>query len=104
MYLRRRFGKEKIYLMGHSGGTFFGIMAAARMPELFHAYIGVAQMSYQLESEKLAYEYMVRRFREEGNADMVRKLEEALKRIDKLQPTDPVPRTWSGLFTSGEKA
>jgi hypothetical protein len=32
------------------------------------------------------------------------KLEEALRRIDKLQPTDPVPRTWSGLFvTEGEE-
>ena len=29
-YLRQRFGKEKIYLMGHSGGTFFGIQAAGR--------------------------------------------------------------------------
>ncbi len=29
-YLRQRFGKEKIYLMGHSGGTFIGIQAAAR--------------------------------------------------------------------------
>ena len=27
------------------------------------------------------------------------KLIEAIKRIDKLSPTDPVPRTWSGLFT-----
>ena len=27
------------------------------------------------------------------------KLTEALKRINKLKPTDPVPRTWSGLFT-----
>ena len=24
-YLRNRFGKEKIYLMAHSGGTFIGI-------------------------------------------------------------------------------
>ena len=33
-YLRQRFGQEKIYLMGHSGGTFIGIQAAARAPEL----------------------------------------------------------------------
>lgn len=76
-YLRKRFGKEKIYLMGHSGGTFIGIQAAARAPELYYAYIGVAQMSYQLKSEKLAYDYMLQRFKENGNIKMVRKLEAA---------------------------
>ena len=74
-YLRARFGQDKIYLMGHSGGTFFGIQAAARAPELYHAYIGVAQMSCQLESEKLAYRYMLQRFKDDGNAKMVRSLE-----------------------------
>ena len=63
--------------MGHSGGTFIGIQAAARAPELYHAYIGVAQMSYQLTSEKLAYEYMLQQFKENGNRAMVRKLEAA---------------------------
>jgi pimeloyl-ACP methyl ester carboxylesterase len=76
-YLRQRFHKEKIYLMGHSGGTFIGIQAAARAPELYYAYIGQAQMSYQLESEKLAYDYMLAEFRKNGNTDMVRKLEAA---------------------------
>ncbi len=64
-YLRKRFGQDKIYLMGHSGGTFIGIQAAARAPELYHAYIGVSQMSYQLKSEKLAYDYMLQRFKDE---------------------------------------
>jgi pimeloyl-ACP methyl ester carboxylesterase len=76
-YLRDRFGKEKIFLMGHSGGTFIGIQTAARAPELYHAYIGVAQMSYQLESERLAYEYMLERYKQNGNQEMVRKLQAA---------------------------
>jgi pimeloyl-ACP methyl ester carboxylesterase len=76
-YLRKRFGQEKIYLMGHSGGTFIGIQVAAAAPELYHAYIGVAQMSNQLKSERLAYEYMLKKFRENGNTKMVRKLEAA---------------------------
>ena len=75
--LRHRFGQEKIYLMGHSGGTFIAIQAAARAPELYHAYIGVAQMSYQLKSEKLAYDYMLQQFKKNGNTNMVRKLEAA---------------------------
>jgi pimeloyl-ACP methyl ester carboxylesterase len=76
-YLRHRFGQEKIYLMGHSGGTFIGIQAAARAPELYYAYIGVAQMSYQLKSERLAYEYMLKQFQENGNTRMARKLKAA---------------------------
>ena len=76
-YLRNRFGQDKIYLMGHSGGTFIGIHAAARAPELYHAYIGVAQMTYQLRSERLAYEYMLQQLRENGDLEKVRKLEAA---------------------------
>ena len=76
-YLRKRFDQEKIYLMGHSGGTFIGIQAAALAPELYHAYLGVAQMSNQLESERLAYGYMLQRFRDDENTKMVRRLEEA---------------------------
>jgi pimeloyl-ACP methyl ester carboxylesterase len=76
-YVRRRFGQEKIYLMAHSGGTFFGIQAAAQAPERFQAYIGVAQMSHQLESEQLAHDYMLDQFRKMADVDMVRKLEAA---------------------------
>lgn len=72
-YLRRRFSQEKIYPMGHSGGTFIGIQAAWA-PELYRAYVGVAQMSYQLESEVLAYDYMLRQYKEDRNEEMVRKL------------------------------
>lgn len=76
-YLRSRFGQEKIYLMGHSGGTFIGIQAAAQAPELFHAYIGVSQMSDQLKSEQLAHEYMLRYYKEANNKRMATKLEKA---------------------------
>jgi pimeloyl-ACP methyl ester carboxylesterase len=83
-YLRGRFGQEKIYLMGHSGGTFIGIQAAAKCPQLYHAYIAAAQISNQLASEKRAYDYMLQRFKDGGNAKMVRRLEEA-------PPGDSVP-------------
>ncbi len=74
-YLCERFGQKKIYLMGHSGGTFIGIQTAARRPDLYHAYIGVAQMADQLESERLAYEYMLAEYRKLGDSGMVNKLE-----------------------------
>lgn len=76
-YLLQRFGQEKVYLMGHSGGSFIGIQAVARAPELYYAYLGVAQMANQIESEMLAYDYMLRQFKANGNSDMLRKLEAA---------------------------
>jgi pimeloyl-ACP methyl ester carboxylesterase len=74
-YLRRRFDKDKIYLVGHSGGTFFGIQAAAREPQLYEAYLGIAQTVSQLRSEKRAYDYMVQQFTSQGDRRMVRKLQ-----------------------------
>jgi pimeloyl-ACP methyl ester carboxylesterase len=76
-HLRARFGQDKIYLMGRSGGTFFGIQAAARAPERYHAYIAVAQISNQLESERLAHRHMLQRYRDEGNHKMAKRLQEA---------------------------
>jgi len=76
-YLISRFGKEKIYLMGHSGGSFLGIKTASAHPELYHAYIGVAQISNQLESERLSLEYMIQKYKELGNTKMYETLSKA---------------------------
>ena len=76
-YLLERFGQEKIYLLGHSWGSFIGIQAAAQAPELYYAYIGMGQISNQLLSEQLAYEYALTYFNEIGNSRMVSKLEAA---------------------------
>ncbi len=73
-YLSKRFGQEKIYLMGHSWGSLIGIQAAAKAPELYHAYIGVSQVSKQNESEKLAYRYMMDQYVSAGNKKMAEKL------------------------------
>jgi pimeloyl-ACP methyl ester carboxylesterase len=69
-YLRARFGQEKIALLAHSAGTCFGIQLAARAPERFHAYVGVGQITQQMESERLAYAYMI----EHGDPGTVAKL------------------------------
>jgi pimeloyl-ACP methyl ester carboxylesterase len=74
-HLRRRFRQDRIYLMGHSGGTFIGLQVVQRAPELFHAYMGVAQITDQLESEQQAYEFMLARFREAGDTRWVERLE-----------------------------
>lgn len=91
-YLRGRFGRDKIYLMGHSWGSFIGIQAAARAPERYSAYIGVAQMTNQLQSEKLAYDHMLQLAKADGNTQLVRKLEAAPPAA-----AAPLPRAYMAL-------
>jgi len=77
-YLRGRFEQEKIFLMGHSWGSYIAIQAAARSPQLYAAYIGVAQVSDQMASERAAREYMLSFYSDAGDE----KTRERLRRID----------------------
>jgi len=73
-YLRNRFGKDKIYIMGHSWGSLLGVITVKQQPELFHAYIGIGQVAQQERSERLAYTYMMEEFRKSNDKKMIRKL------------------------------
>jgi pimeloyl-ACP methyl ester carboxylesterase len=76
-YLRERFHQDQIYILGHSWGSLIALRAAARSPERFKAYLGMAQMVHQLESEKVAYDHMLAAYRERGDLKMIRELEAA---------------------------
>jgi pimeloyl-ACP methyl ester carboxylesterase len=73
-YLCNRFNLKKIYLMGHSWGSFIAIQAAAEAPELYNAYIGVGQITNTEKSEKIAYEYMLHYYEEHGDIKTLNKL------------------------------
>ena len=51
--------------MGHSFGTYLGIQAAVQAPQLYHAYIGVAQSVNLALSEELAYEWLLNYYRDD---------------------------------------
>lgn len=71
-YLRNRFHQDKIYLMAHSGGSFIGIQVVEKHPELYHAYLGMSQITYQSASEKIAYQYMLDHYAQTGNEKMLK--------------------------------
>ncbi|PKQ18652.1 MAG: alpha/beta hydrolase [Actinobacteria bacterium HGW-Actinobacteria-8] len=91
-YLCRRFGVEKVHLMAHSWGSFIGLQAAARAPELFHSYIGMAQVTHQIASEQEAHHFMVEQYRARGGRRMVRRLERA-----PVTDQIPLPRRYGAL-------
>jgi len=54
-YLCRRFGQQKVYLVGNSWGTMLGVLAAQQHPELFHAFVGTGQMVCPRETDRVFY-------------------------------------------------
>ncbi|MCL2011389.1 MAG: alpha/beta hydrolase [Cystobacterineae bacterium] len=74
-YLRGRFRQDKIFMMGHSFGSLIGLKTIKNAPELYHAYVGMAQISNQLISEQIAYTYMIEQYKIKENKRMIKKME-----------------------------
>jgi pimeloyl-ACP methyl ester carboxylesterase len=73
--LRARFNEQKIYLVGHSWGTIIGVQAVQTRPDLFHAYIGTAQMVDVLETDQMIYEMILEHSRSTGDIKFAQALE-----------------------------
>ena len=74
--LAKQFGHEKIWLVCHSWGTLIGLRAAFSHPELFHAYIGLGQITNMIKAEKITYNYAMQKALEKGDSHVIEKLNE----------------------------
>ncbi|HHO47983.1 MAG TPA: alpha/beta hydrolase, partial [Desulfobacteraceae bacterium] len=72
--VRRRFGREKVVLLGHSWGTILGTIYASQHPEKIAAYVGVAQIADMVRGDRLSYEYALAEAERRGNAGAVAQL------------------------------
>jgi pimeloyl-ACP methyl ester carboxylesterase len=75
-YLRQRYDKQKIFVLGHSWGTILGMNLARSHPEWLHAYIGMGQIINMPENERLSYAYALRRAKADNNSVAVKELED----------------------------
>lgn len=73
-YLKERFMKEQIYLMGESWGSALGIFMIAKDPDSYEGFIGTGQMVAFLETEKTDYETALSMAKERGDTKTVQKL------------------------------
>jgi pimeloyl-ACP methyl ester carboxylesterase len=62
-WLRKEFGKQKIFVLGHSWGSFLGLKTAERHPQWLHAYIGMGQGANMPESERRGWKFAMERAR-----------------------------------------
>jgi pimeloyl-ACP methyl ester carboxylesterase len=74
--LRTRFHQNRIYLMGHSWGTYLGMLVIARHPELYHAYVGIGQLARSSPIAGIQDEYIRQTARQSGDQDAIRELDE----------------------------
>lgn len=75
LLLRQRFQRDRIYLLGHSWGSYLGLAEAHRHPENLHAYIGTGQMIDLLAQERSSHGYVVARAEAEQNTRALQQLE-----------------------------
>ena len=74
-YLCNRFDKEKVFLIGHSWGSYLGSVTAYRHPELLNAYIGMGQVINQPVDETISYNYVMEKARINNNQKAINDLE-----------------------------
>jgi proline iminopeptidase len=73
-YLRNRYHKDKVFVLGHSWGSIVGITLAQAHPELLYAYIGTGQVISAAENERLGYSNTLKAAADAGNQTAVKEL------------------------------
>jgi pimeloyl-ACP methyl ester carboxylesterase len=74
-YLRIRFKRDKIFVLGHSWGSVLGLWLAHEHPELIYAYVGVGQVINSEQNEEVGYRDTLQQARHSHNEQAVKSLE-----------------------------
>lgn len=109
-YAAARLGKRKVLLMGGSWGSALAVNMAHAAPDLFHAYVGAAQLVSYQDDMQVSYERTLGLARAAADADAVGKLEKLgpppwtdprafgiLRRVTRkyeAMASDPPPKGW----------
>ena len=99
-YLQKRFGKKKVYILGESWGSLFGIKYAQKYPEDVVAFIGTGQISNVKESERLSYEFVLAEANKANNRKALRQLEKVSIDQGSTIKDIKITRKWWSKFAS----
>ncbi|HEY6925253.1 MAG TPA: alpha/beta hydrolase [Steroidobacteraceae bacterium] len=74
-WLRKEFGKDKIFVLGTSWGSYLGLTMAQRHPEWLHAYIGMGQIADSPESERRGWRFAMQHAQAAHNQEAIHDLQ-----------------------------
>jgi len=73
-YLKKRFNKNKIFIIGHSWGTYLAVRTAARYPEDYYAVVTAGLLVNTIQQEDISYEFLVQRSKDLKNESIQNQL------------------------------
>ncbi|MGM0509440.1 MAG: alpha/beta hydrolase [Fusobacteriota bacterium] len=101
--LKKRFKKNKVYLVGHSWGSVIGLEFINEYPDLIKSYIGVGQVINFRKENEISYKYTLSKAKKIRN-------KKAIKSLQKIGPPpylnykdEKVQRKWLEKFEGKEK-
>ena len=101
-YLRAKYHKDKIFVLGHSWGSVVGIQLAHRHPEWLHAYVGMGQVISGQENERVGYQMTLQVAESTHNTEAVNDLKSIAPypNADGTMPLEKInkERKWSVNF------
>ncbi len=74
--LKDRFGKNKIFIMGHSWGSLLGMFVINKYPDDYFAYIGIGQYVNGTENELVSYNFALSEAEKRGDKSAIEDLRE----------------------------
>jgi pimeloyl-ACP methyl ester carboxylesterase len=101
--LRHRYGRQKVFVLGHSFGSVIGMKVSAKRADLVDAYMGMGQYIDTEAGEAASYAWTLDQAKRDGNVDAVRELE-ALQpypgdtTIEKIDAERKWANHYGGLF------
>jgi pimeloyl-ACP methyl ester carboxylesterase len=97
-WLRRRLGQDRIILLGWSWGSILGVHMVKARPDLFAAYVGTGQVVAMQEGEARAYDNVLAKARQRGDAAALAELDAiGAPPYDALTDLE-TQRKWAALY------
>jgi pimeloyl-ACP methyl ester carboxylesterase len=91
--LKKRFHRDKIFLLGHSFGSAVGMILAKKYPQDLYAYIGVGQVVNMQDNERVSLQFAMQMAQKEHN-------KKAISELNGILPYPSPHSTLQQLYTS----